>query len=79
MLATILVQSGVSDAPSQHFQATRCDARCKGGTGGGLDIAHVEINRDGLIVVVPGKPSEAGTTQANEWDEVLHGEAPEIR
>ena len=45
----------------------------------GLDIAHVEINRDGLIVVVPGKPSEAGTTQANEWDEVLHGEAPEIR
>ena len=44
-----------------------------------MDIAHVEINRDGLIVVVPGKPSEAGTTQANEWDEVLHGEAPEIR
>ena len=78
MLATILVQSGVSDAPSQHFQATRCDARCKV-RAAGLDIAHVEINRDGLIVVVPGKPSEAGTTQANEWDEVLHGEAPEIR
>jgi hypothetical protein len=44
-----------------------------------LDIARVEINRDGLIVVVPGKFSEAGTTQANEWDEVLHGKAPEIR
>jgi hypothetical protein len=44
----------------------------------GYDLARIEINRDGVIVVVPGKP-DAGPTQANEWDEVLHGKAPEIR
>jgi len=37
----------------------------------GLDVARVEF-RDGVIVVVPGKPPEtAGSELPNEWDEVL--------
>jgi hypothetical protein len=39
----------------------------------GLDVARVEINKDGLIVVVPAKPGEArNTIEVNEWDEVLN-------
>jgi hypothetical protein len=47
----------------------------------GLDIALVEINRDGLIRVIPSKPIDVPKTEeANEWDTVLHGEpSPEVR
>jgi len=47
----------------------------------GLDIARVEVSREGLITVVPGKPSDLpGTEEANEWDEVLNGiPAPKVR
>jgi hypothetical protein len=36
----------------------------------GLEIARVEITKDGVIVVVPGKPEEpAGAgAESNEWD-----------
>lgn len=45
----------------------------------GLDIARVEIAKDGAIVVVPGKPDQTagkgsegrGSPDANPWDEVL--------
>jgi hypothetical protein len=40
----------------------------------GLEVARVEVSRDGVIVVIPGKLSD-GATEANEWDEVLHGNA----
>ena len=39
----------------------------------GLDIARVEIAKDGAIIVVPGKPDHAagaGGEEANEWDNV---------
>jgi hypothetical protein len=38
----------------------------------GLEIARVEINKDGVIVVVPGKAEELVSSEAapNEWDEV---------
>jgi hypothetical protein len=40
----------------------------------GLHVARVEINRDGVIVVIPGKPSELPPKeQTNEWDEILDG------
>ena len=39
----------------------------------GLPIARVEIDRDGKIVVVAGKPSDENRmTIANPWDEVLY-------
>lgn len=36
----------------------------------GLEIARVEINKDGVIVVVPGKPEETASSEAapNEWE-----------
>jgi hypothetical protein len=38
----------------------------------GLEIARVEIDKDGKIIVVAGKPQDATTTTGgnNEWDEV---------
>ena len=38
----------------------------------GLDVARVEINKDGVIVVVPGKPEEPADerSETNEWDSV---------
>jgi hypothetical protein len=40
----------------------------------GLDVARIEISKDGVIVVVPGssldKTSPRSAT-ANDWDEVL--------
>ena len=36
----------------------------------GLEIARVEIARDGGIVVVPGTPEEARGERLNPWDEV---------
>ena len=39
----------------------------------GLDIARVEIAKDGAIIVVPGKPDHAApedNEERNEWDEV---------
>jgi hypothetical protein len=38
----------------------------------GLEVARVEVSREGLIVVVPCKLSD-NATKPNEWDEVLHG------
>ena len=36
----------------------------------GLSVARVEINRDGVIVVIPGKPvdTDAEHLEGNEWD-----------
>jgi hypothetical protein len=36
----------------------------------GLEIARIEITKDGVIVVVPGKPIElmGVATESNEWD-----------
>jgi hypothetical protein len=39
----------------------------------GLDVARVEIAKDGVTTVVPGKPAEGGgATPTNEWDEVCN-------
>ncbi len=46
----------------------------------GLDVARVEINKDGVIVVVPGKPGEGADGDAsNPWDEVLINAADKER
>jgi hypothetical protein len=40
----------------------------------GLDIARVEIAKDGAIIVVPGKQEQVageGSEERNEWDDVL--------
>jgi hypothetical protein len=35
-----------------------------------LEIARVEIDKDGKIIVIAGKPQDATTIGNNEWDEV---------
>jgi hypothetical protein len=44
----------------------------------GLSVARVEINRDGTIVIVAGKP-DTNATDGNPWDEVLTNAADEKR
>jgi hypothetical protein len=41
----------------------------------GMDVASVEIQRDGKIVVVARRGHETVDRQINEWDELIHGEA----
>lgn len=46
----------------------------------GLDVARVEISKQGVIVVVPGKPGEGANGDAsNPWDEVLTDAADKER
>lgn len=47
----------------------------------GLNVARVEIEKDGRIVVVPGKSPEPQSNPSNEWDEALarDGTAVEVR
>ena len=48
----------------------------------GLEIARVEIKKDGAIVVVPGKPTEAiqdAGGDRNEWDLVHDQPTPALR
>jgi len=46
-----------------------------------MEIGRVEINKDGVIVIVPGKPSGVAISEeTNEWNEVINVNAPtEIR
>jgi hypothetical protein len=37
----------------------------------GLEVARVEIDKDGKIVLVTGAPAAGDTKGANEWDSVL--------
>jgi hypothetical protein len=41
----------------------------------GLEIARVEIRKDGGIIVVPGKPGDVSGSELNPWDQVI--DAPE--
>ena len=57
-----------------RFKKTDLTRAAKAVQAAGLEVARVEVSRDGVIVVIPGKLSD-GATEANEWDEVLHGNA----
>jgi hypothetical protein len=37
----------------------------------GLEVARVEIDKGGMITVVPGRPDEASREELNPWDRVL--------
>jgi hypothetical protein len=37
----------------------------------GLDVARIEVNKDGKIIIVPGKPDAYTSVPGNPWDEVL--------
>lgn len=53
------------------FKKTDVTRATKAILAAGLDIARIEIAKDGAIVVVPGKPDQAvaeGSEEGNEWD-----------
>jgi hypothetical protein len=46
---------------------------CRGVRKAGLEVARVEVAKDGSIIVIPGKPQEAthdANGERNEWDDV---------
>ena len=51
------------------FRKTDVTRATKAVRDAGLDVARVEINKDGLIVVVPGKPAEdvGGGSDLDKW------------
>jgi hypothetical protein len=45
----------------------------RGTVAAGIEVQRIEIDKDGKIVVVAGKPPESpcdGSDQSNEWDKV---------
>ncbi len=36
----------------------------------GLEVTRIEVDKDGKIVIIAGKPAENGQGEGNEWDEV---------
>jgi hypothetical protein len=57
------------------FKKTDVTRAAKAVLAAGREIARVEIEMDGKIVVVPGQPMQATSeTEQNEWDEVLNGD-----
>jgi hypothetical protein len=44
----------------------------------GIEISRVEIDREGKIVVVTGKP-QASTSDRNEWDELYDADPAATR
>jgi hypothetical protein len=66
---------------ASFFKKTDVTRAARAVLAAGLQIARIEVARDGAISVIPGKPREARDTSAetNEWDTV-HGKlAPALR
>lgn len=55
------------------FKKTDLTRALKGVRAAGMEIGRIEINKEGVIVMVPGKPEEPTTAsaEANEWDSVV--------
>jgi hypothetical protein len=53
------------------FKKTDVTRATKAVMAAGMEIARIEINKEGVIVVVPGKPAEARDAdgERNEWDD----------
>jgi hypothetical protein len=45
----------------------------KGARAAGIDVAQIEIGKDGKIVILPKQPGMALQIAQNEWDEVPGG------
>jgi hypothetical protein len=39
----------------------------------GLEVARVEVGKDGKIAIIASKPLESDDSKRNEWDEELNG------
>lgn len=56
------------------FKQRDVTAAVKAARAGGMEVARVEIGKDGRIVIVAGKPVEGTKLQpTNEWDSAFDG------
>jgi hypothetical protein len=53
------------------FKKTDVTRATKAVLAAGLNVARVEIAKNGSIVVVSGKPSDTSSDAVNPWDEVI--------
>jgi hypothetical protein len=53
------------------FRQTDVTRAIKAARAAGVEIARVELDRQGNIVIIPGKAS--AVIERNEWDEILNG------
>ena len=56
-----------------NFRQSDLTRALKGARAAGIGISRFEIDKDGKIIVVIGKPTEApepNSTECNEWDDV---------
>jgi hypothetical protein len=52
------------------FRQTDLTRALKGTVAAGIEVSRVEIDKEGKIVIVPGKPAERGSENRgrNEWE-----------
>jgi hypothetical protein len=57
----------------QPFRQSDVTKALKAAAKAGITVSHFEIDKNGKIIVVIGKPHAAAevTAEQNEWDEVL--------
>jgi hypothetical protein len=53
------------------FKKRDVEAAIKATRDAGCEVQRIEIDRDGKIVIVTGRPVETTAPPANPWDEVL--------
>jgi hypothetical protein len=56
-----------------RFQAADVARALRGAAAANKSVARIEIDREGRIVVVLGKPSSDHGTEVNEWDVEFNG------
>jgi imidazolonepropionase-like amidohydrolase len=61
------------------FRQRDVTAAVKAARAAGVEVARIEVDKDGKIVVIAGKPLEQPGKQTNEWDEVYGDGQTEIR
>lgn len=52
------------------FRQSDVTRAVRGVTAAGCEVARVEVDKDGRIIVTTGKAQEPANAPANEWDEV---------
>lgn len=58
----------------QRFRESEIRRAIKAARAAGLEIARLDINKDGGFAIIPGKPTDETAAQTeyplNEWDDV---------
>ena len=63
-----------------RFRETEMRRAIKAARSAGIEIARLDVNKDGGFAIIPGKPDGGGNGGAsNPWDEVLTNAADKER